>query len=89
LAKTILKFVDGKRGYKDIVDICNSVIRECEDISLSLEVGVVPGYVYLGKQSGKYKIGKSKDPDRRREDITLLGPEPFELIQLQIAQCGH
>lgn len=26
------------------------------------------------------KIGKAKDIDRRREDITLLGSEPFELI---------
>ena len=82
LAKTILKFVGEKRGYRDIVDTCSSVIKEYEDSSLSSEGSVVSGYVYLGKQNGKYKMGKSKDPDRRREDITLLGPEPFELIHV-------
>ena len=55
LAKTISKFVEEKRGYKDIVDICSSVIKEYEDSSYSPENGVVPGYVYLGKQNGKYK----------------------------------
>ncbi|KKS98531.1 MAG: hypothetical protein UV73_C0001G0052 [Candidatus Gottesmanbacteria bacterium GW2011_GWA2_43_14] len=80
LAKTILKFVGDKRGYKDIVDICNIVIRENEDINFPAEEGVVPGYIYLGKQNGSYKIGKSKNPNRRREDITLLGSEPFELV---------
>lgn len=81
LAKTILEYIGDRRGYKDVVSICDSIIQKTGNESLSLEDGsVIAGYVYLGKQHGSYKIGKSKDPNRRRDDITLLGPEPFTLI---------
>jgi len=79
LAKTILNFVDDKKGYDDIIEMCNSVIDGSDDRFTSNEESN-SGYVYLGKQHGNYKIGKSKDTNRRREDITLLGSEPFELI---------
>ncbi len=81
LPKTILEYIGDKRGYKDVVTICNSIIQNTENESSSQEdESVIAGYVYLGKQHGSYKIGKSKDPNRRRDDITLLGPEPFTLI---------
>ena len=38
-------------------------------------------YIWVNRTEN-IKIGKSKDPDRRREDITLLGSEPFELIHV-------
>lgn len=80
LAETILEFIENKRGYSDVIDICNSVLKEFEGRDESEEGEVTSGFVYLGKQHGDYKIGKAKDASRRRDDITLLGSEPFELI---------
>lgn len=81
LAKTILEFVEEKQGYEDVIKICNSAFERLEDRDeLSEEEKVARGVVYLGKQHGHYKIGKTKSADRRREDITLMGSEAFKLI---------
>jgi len=81
LAKSVLEFIEDKQEYSDVVDICNSALEKYKERSESSEEGeVTSGFVYLGKQHRNYKIGKAKDANRRREDITLLGPEPFELI---------
>lgn len=81
LAKTILEFIEDKQGYGDVIEICNSVLAKYKDQGESFEgQDVISGYVYLGKQHGFYKIGKAKNTNRRREDLTLLGSEPFELI---------
>jgi len=80
LAKTILEYTSDKHGYKDVVNICNSIILKSGDKLPLEDENATTGYIYLGKQHGSYKIGKSKDPNRRREDISLLGPEPFEII---------
>jgi len=79
LAQTILEYVEKKQGHKDIIKICESVIEKYKNKSPATE-NITSGFVYLGKQHGDYKIGKAKDANRRREDITLLGSEPFELI---------
>ena len=78
LAQTILEYAKDRRGLGDVVNICNSVFKDHHEESDG--ESVANGFVYLGKQHGKYKIGKAKDADRRREDITLLGSETFELI---------
>lgn len=80
LAKTILEYVEDREGFGDIIDICNSVLEKYTNHNEGSDNNFINGYVYLGKQHGSYKIGKSKDANRRREDITLLGSEPFELI---------
>jgi len=81
LAKTILGFIEDKEAYEDIIEICNLVLKGSEDRDESSEGGdVTSGFVYLGKQHGDYKIGKTKNANRRRDDISLLGSEPFELI---------
>lgn len=80
-AQTILEYIKDKRGYKDIVDICGPVLEKHKEQDVSTEDGsVIKGFVYLGKQHGEYKIGHTKDLNRRREDITLLGSEPMEWI---------
>ena len=79
LARSILEFIGDKQGYNDIIKICNSVLKEYEERSEpSEDSDMVSGFVYLGKQHGKYKIGKTKDLNRRREDITMLGSEPID-----------
>ena len=81
LAETILDFIEDKQGYSDVANVCNSAFEEFEDRDEPPEDGgIISGFVYLGKQHGDYKIGKAKNANRRRDDITLLGSEPFELI---------
>lgn len=77
IAGAILNFIESKKGYNDITSICNKILERFED---ETEKDFGKGFVYLGKQHGYYKIGKTNDPNRRREDITLQGAEPFELI---------
>jgi len=81
LAKAILKFAEDKKGYEDILPICGAVIKQYMAKEGPSDGGnIAVGFVYLGRQHGNYKIGKAEDVDRRREDITLLGPEPFEML---------
>lgn len=81
LAQTILNYINHREGFEDVINICNSVLEKHKKRDVSLrEEDVISGFVYLGRQHRDYKIGKAKDINRRREDITLLGSEPFELI---------
>jgi len=81
LAQALLEYIEDKQGYGDITDICNSVLEnQKEQDSLTQNENLVRGFVCLGKQHGEYKIGFTKDLNRRREDITLLGSEPIEWI---------
>ena len=81
LPKTIIEFIKDKQGYDDVLSICNSILeKNVNQDELPGDNDIVSGFVYLGIQNGVHKIGKSKDPNRRREDITLLGPGPFKLI---------
>lgn len=81
LAKAVLEYVYNKKDFQDIVDICNSALKEYPVQEEPSGVGGVKvGYVYLGIQKGDYKIGHSKDPGRRREDISTMASEPFQTI---------
>lgn len=81
LKLTILEYVKNKQGYEDIANICNSVLKTYKNESSTSENNKAEsGYVYLGLQHGDYKIGFTKDLDRRRDDITLLGSEPMNWI---------
>lgn len=81
LANTILEYAQDKKGYNDVVEICNETIKRYKNKQdISETDSVIPGYVYLGIQKGDYKIGYSKDPGRRREDISTMASEPFQTI---------
>jgi Meiotically Up-regulated Gene 113 (MUG113) protein len=81
LVNTIIDFIEDKKGYDDVTKICNSVLEKYSGRDKKVEdENLASGYVYLGKQHGVYKIGKTKNTKRRRDDITLLGSEPFRLI---------
>lgn len=66
LVVTIHEYVKDKRGYKDIITLCNSYLEGKEDIELENGISTNgKGYVYLLKtklrNSVAYKIGKTKD----------------------------
>lgn len=79
LAESILKFTGYEDRYRDVSEICTALLETITKDNPN-EESITKGFVYLGKQHGTYKIGKSIDMNRRREDLTLLGSEPFELI---------
>ena len=77
IAEAVIKFVENKKGYNDVVNICNKILEKSGNEE---SLDVKNGFVYLGKQHGNYKIGKTRDLNRRREDITLQGAESFALV---------
>ncbi len=78
LAQTILKYVDDKRGYDDIVKICNLALKKYEKYNDSSKtLATSEGFVYLGKQHGVYKIGETNDLNRRREELSTQASEPM------------
>lgn len=81
LAFTILQYVRDKRGYDDIAKVCNNILEKYHKTNKASEADKVEGgFVYLGFQHGDYKIGFTKDLNRRRDDITLLGSEPMKWL---------
>jgi hypothetical protein len=81
LAQSILEYIKDKKDHEDIVSICRIIIEKYKNKSESSENSdIEKGYVYLGLQHGDYKIGHTKDLNRRREDITLLGSEPIKWV---------
>lgn len=80
LAKTIIKFVEDKDGYDDVVSICKSAIEKFgdkEDLS-----GEDFGYVYLGKRGALYKVGETVDLPRRKVQMETLQPDDFEYLHV-------
>lgn len=77
----LLKYSESK-GYKDIIQLCNVAFENEKEVDLEDDVleEMTFGFVYLGKSGRDYKIGKTLSIDRRRDDITLLLPEKFEII---------
>lgn len=81
LAQSILEYVKNQQGLDDVVEICNSVLEKYKNENETSEDDKVEsGFVYLGLQHGDHKIGFTKDLDRRRDDITLLGSGPMVWI---------
>ncbi|HTK03220.1 MAG TPA: GIY-YIG nuclease family protein [Alphaproteobacteria bacterium] len=75
LALTILGYVKDKKGYDDVVEICNPILEKFEQNELSEKYSPEGGrgYVYLLKTTLKnataYKIGKTKDLARRIKQL--------------------
>jgi len=83
LAQNIIDYIGNKKGYQDIITICSLIQKEYKDKGQSHADNLTEkGFVYLGLQAGKYKIGFTKDINRRREDITLLGPAPMVWVHI-------
>lgn len=80
LAQSILAYIFDKNGYDDVYKICKNISDASEPVAKENDESKMTGYVYLGIQNNIHKIGFAKDLDRRREDITLMGPTPMVWI---------
>lgn len=82
LPKRILLFCEGKPEYSDIADICREVattLKE-EPEQYSKESNIEFGYVYLMKSGRFYKIGNSRNVERRNYDIGIKLPEDLKIL---------
>lgn len=83
LAQTILDYVNGKKGFEDINDICNSILKQNNDRKETTNDNQIErGFVYMGKRGSHYRVGRSKDLDQRRNDHNINQPEYFEYIHV-------
>lgn len=52
------------------------------------KLGWKPGYVYLIEGAdGYYKIGRTKHPDKRIDELTRQAPFPLKLLHIIEAEC--
>lgn len=80
LATKISEFAS-KKGYDDIVKICQPIIESADEEEEKGEGEIVAvGEVYLFKSGRYYKIGKTNDTVRRGKEIRIQLPERTNLI---------
>jgi len=86
LPSTILKYIKGKKGYDDVIKVCNSSIEKNIDSEESSAIGKI-GYVYLLKSrlgsATAYKIGKTNDPERRMIELNQPSNEQYLIWKIE------
>ena len=82
MAENILDYTYGKKGYKDVRDICNEILMKYDNSMSNEEGDSRSGYVYILKNGGRqeYKIGISDSIPKRGMQLSTLSPENLELI---------
>ena len=82
LADRILSYCENKQEYSDIVDIYrkNPATYKKDHEFQSQESSIEFGYVYLMKSGCFYKIGSSKNVERRNYEIGIKLPENLNII---------
>jgi len=82
LANKLLIYCEGNPEYSDIVDICKEVAATSEEDSehYSNESDIEFGYVYLMKSGRFYKIGSSRNVERRNYELSIKLPESLNII---------
>lgn len=80
LTETILEYCKNRKGYKDVIDICNLVLKNLdsqdETSNEKLKEGKI-GWVYLFKHGkyNHYRVGRTFDQLRRGKEIAIQLPE--------------
>ena len=70
-----------KKGYSDVVKICQPIIDSAEDKKEEGKGEIMAvGEVYLFKSGRYYKIGKTNDTVRRGAELRIQLPERTDLI---------
>jgi hypothetical protein len=70
-----------KKGYEDVVPLCESVTSQPAEPSSNVSSPQVPlGFVYLIKSGRFYKIGRSNAVGRRERELDIILPEVVKVI---------
>ena len=82
LATKIMSYCKEHPAYSDVTEICNKVSNtlEHEAEHYSKEPDVEFGYVYLMKSGRFYKIGSSRNVERRNYELGIKLPENIEIL---------
>lgn len=80
LAKTILEYIDDKKEYDDVIQICKAILVKFDIDDSKSKAGDKIGFVYLYKMGKVYKIGKTYNPIRREGELEIQLPEKAEPI---------
>jgi len=82
LANKLLVYCEGKPEYSDIADICREVATALEEDSghYPKESDIKFGYVYLMKSGRFYKIGSSRNVERRDYELGIKLPEDLKTL---------
>jgi Meiotically up-regulated gene 113 len=82
LPNKLLAYCEGKPEYSDIADICRKVTAILKEDSeyYSKEPDIEFGYVYLMKSGRFYKIGSSRNVERRNYEIGIKLPEDLNIL---------
>ena len=82
LPNRLLAYCEGKPEYSDITDICREVITTLKEVPehYSKESDIEFGYVYLMKSGRFYKIGSSRNVERRNYELGIKLPEDLNIL---------
>ena len=82
LVNKLLVYCKGKPEYSDITDICRGTATTLEKDSehYSKEPDIEFGYVYLMKSGHFYKIGSSRNVERRNYELGIKLPEDLKIL---------
>jgi len=83
LSSRLLTYCTDKPEYSDIVGICNVAIASASEEKsehYTEESDIEFGYVYLMKSGRFYKIGNSKNVERRNYEIGIKLPEDLTIL---------
>ncbi|HHT9133972.1 MAG TPA: GIY-YIG nuclease family protein [Candidatus Avalokitesvara rifleensis] len=79
-AKRILQYATNRKGYEDIIVLCEPALERSSKKESSDDRNTSVGEVYLFKSGRYYKIGKTTDTVRRGKEIRIQLPERTDLI---------
>jgi len=82
LPNKLLVYCEGKPEYSDIADICRGAATTLKEESehYSKESDIEFGYVYLMKSGRFYKIGSSRNVERRDYELGIKLPEDLKVL---------
>ena len=82
LPNRLLVYCEDKPEYSDITAICRKVATTLEEVPehYSKESDIEFGYVYLMKSGRFYKIGSSRNVERRNYELGIKLPEDLNIL---------
>ena len=82
LPNKIFVYCEGRPEYSDITDICSEIATTLKEESEQdpEESNIDFGYVYLMKSGHFYKIGSSRNVERRNYELGIKLPEDLNIV---------